>query len=191
MCHTVTGLCARPPERSRQIRLVVAAFATVLAWLCAATPAHAGSTLTSITVSITITAACTINTISPTLSFGSVSGASLATTDATANTTISVTCTNGSPFAIGLDNGLNALVSQRRMASGGAAYLNYGLYQTSDTTKPWTAATNSTTCATSGNCVLGTGAGSPVTITIYGDVPSGQTPAAAIYSDTVGLTIYY
>jgi spore coat protein U-like protein len=161
-----------------------------LLWLCGGVAAQAGNATGTLTVSITITASCTISATA-TLGFGSVAGASLATTDATGSTTFSVTCTSGAPFAIGMGNGANVSGSQRRMAASGPVYLNYGLYQSAGTTMPWTGAASSTTCTTAGNCVLGTGTGSAVNYTVYGDVPSGQTPAAATYTDTVTMTVMY
>jgi spore coat protein U-like protein len=96
-----------------------------------------------------------------------------------------------SPFAIGMSTGANALVSQRRMAGTGGTYLNYGLYQSTGTSLPWSTAASSTTCSTVGACQLGTGTGTAVSYTVYGDVPSGQAVAAGTYSDTVTMTVYY
>jgi spore coat protein U-like protein len=165
--------------------------AILFAALCARpAQAQAGTATGTLTVSITITAGCTISSTA-TLAFGSVAGSSLATTDATATTSISVTCTLLAPYAIGMGYGANAQSTQRRMVSSSSTYLNYGLYQTTGTTVPWTTATSSTSCTTAGNCVTAIGTGSAVSYTIYGDVPSGQAVAAAAYSDTVTMTVYY
>ncbi len=180
---------AKPARR----RLALAGFAGLAALLCGllTTPAaHAGTATGTLTVSITITASCTISSTA-TLAFGSVAASSLATTDATASSSISVTCTNGSPYAIGMGLGANASANQRRMLNGGSNYINYGLYQSTGTTQPWTTATASTTCTTTGQCVLGTGTGSATSVTVYGDVPSGQTPIAASFTDSVTMTVYY
>jgi spore coat protein U-like protein len=155
-----------------------------------AVQAQAGTATGSLGVTITITSGCTISA-SATLAFGSVAGSSLATTDATANTTFSVTCTLLAPYAIGMGYGSNASGTQRRMLNGASTYLNYGLYQSTGTTQPWTTATSSTACTTAGACVTATGTGAAVTYTVYGDVPSGQAVAAGAFTDSVTMTVYY
>jgi spore coat protein U-like protein len=155
-----------------------------------AVQAQAGTGTGTLGVTITITSGCTISS-SATLAFGSYAGSALATTDATANTTFSVTCTLASPYAIGMGYGSNASGTQRRMLSGTSTYLNYGLYQSMGTTQPWTTAASSTTCTTSNACVLGIGTGLAATYTVYGDVPSGQSVAAGSFTDSVTMTVYY
>src|ERR1041384_5272746 len=87
--------------------------------------AQAGTATGNLTVQITITASCSIN--AATLNFGgSVPGTTLVSSAVTGSTTVSVTCTSGSPYSIGMDNGLNVNGSQRRMKSG-SNFLNYGL----------------------------------------------------------------
>jgi spore coat protein U-like protein len=179
------GICLL---RGRRLGFLVGTF---LIFFCVQ-PARtqAGTATGTLTVSITITSGCTISSAS-TLAFGNVTGASLATTDATGTGSLSVTCTLLSPYAIGMGYGANAVSTQRRMAGSGATYLNYGLYQSAGTTLPWTTATSSTACSTLGNCVLGVGTGISVPYTVYGDVPSGQAVAAGGYTDTVTMTVYY
>jgi len=181
---------ATKPARRRLLCAGLAGVAALLAGLVAGPAAHAGTATGTLSVSITITASCTISSTA-TLAFGSVAASTLATTDATANSSISVTCTNGSPYAIGMGLGTNASGNQRRMLNGSSNYINYGLYQSTGTTQPWTTATNSTTCTTTGQCVLGTGTGSATAVTVYGDVPSGQTPVAGGFTDSVTMTVYY
>jgi spore coat protein U-like protein len=186
----ILPIAARNRPRRRHVLCGLAGAAALVCALFAAPAARAGTATGTLSVSITITASCTISATA-TLAFGSVTGASLATTDPTSNTAISVTCTSGSPYAIGMGLGANASGNQRRMTSGGSNYLNYGLYQSTGTTQPWTTATNSTTCTTAGDCVLGSGTGSASAVTVYGDVPSGQTPVAGSFTDSVTMTVYY
>jgi spore coat protein U-like protein len=172
-------------------RAVPGLAAIIATGLCAGSvQAQAGTATGSLGVTITITSGCTIST-SATLAFGSVAGSTLATTDATANTTLSVTCTLSSPYAVGMGYGANALATQRRMAGAGSTYLNYALYQSTGTTQPWTTATSSAACTTTGACVIGTGTGTATSYTVYGDVPAGQAVAAGAFSDTVTMTVYY
>jgi spore coat protein U-like protein len=166
---------------------VIAAVATSLT----AVNAQAGTATANMAVQIVITASCTINAAS--LNFGSNAGTALVSTDILANTTVSVTCTNGSPYAIGMDNGANASGSQRRMKSG-SNFLNYNLYLDIGNSVPWTTATAGPppACTTINNCSLGTGTGSPQSVSIYGKVPSiGTAPPTGTYTDTVTMTIAY
>ena len=150
--------------------------------------AGAGTSTANLTVPLTITGSCTIG--AATLNFGSDAGTALLTTALTANTTVSVTCTSGSPFAIGMGQG-SYYSSSNRMASG-TNYIPYALYQNSSLTTPWTTAASSTTCTTTGDCFTDTGTGTAQTFTIYGQVPTVATaPAPGSYSDTVTMTIMY
>lgn len=152
--------------------------------------AQAGTATSNLTVQITITASCTIN--AATLDFGSnVAGTTLVSTNVDAATTVSVTCTSGSPYSIGMDNGANVSGSQRRMKSG-SNFLNYNLYVDSGRTNAWTTAASSSTCTTASSCFLGTGSGSSQSVNIYGRVPSiGTAPPTGTYTDTVTMTITY
>lgn len=152
-------------------------------------PAQAGTATANLTVQVTITASCTIN--AATLDFGSNAGTALVAANVNSSTTVSVTCTNGSPYAIGMDNGANASGSQRRMKTG-TNFLNYNLYVDSARANAWTTAASNTTCTTANSCALGTGNGSAQTVSIYGRVPSiGTAPPAGSYTDTVTMTITY
>jgi spore coat protein U-like protein len=157
--------------------------------LCGRKDAQAGTATASLSVSIVITAACTIN--AATLAFPATAGTSLVATAVNGSSTVSVTCTNGSPFAIGMDNGANASGSQRRMISG-SNFLNYNLYVDSAHSFPWSTATSNSSCTTSGDCYLGTGTGSAQSINIYGVVPiTAVAPPSGTYTDTVTMTITF
>ena len=96
--------------------------------------AYAASTTTTFAVQATITATCTINSAS-TLNFGTV-GVLAGNTDQTS--TIQVTCTNTTPYNIGLDagTGSGATVAVRKLTSGGAT-VNYTLYSDSGRSTVW------------------------------------------------------
>jgi spore coat protein U-like protein len=148
-----------------------------------------GSNFTIFTARATVTGACAIN--ASTLNFGTVSGAIVQSTSLSSNTIVNVTCTDGSPYAIGMSNGNYPSGSQRRMAYAGN-YLNYNLYVDSAHSIPWTTATNSSTCTTTGQCYLGTGTGSQQSIPVYGQFPAvGSQPPPGTYSDMVVMTIFY
>jgi spore coat protein U-like protein len=151
--------------------------------------AHATTQTTTFTVSVTITASCTISASN--LAFGS-QGVLAANVDQTS--TITVQCTNTTPYTVGLDNGLNFSGGTRRMKDTGAGttFVNYALYTDSARTLGWLTTTTTTTCTGGANtCAIGTGAGSNQTITVYGRIPSQTTPAPATFNDTVTATITY
>ena len=152
--------------------------------------AQAGTATANLAVSIQITASCTINAAS--LNFGlNVAGTTLVASNVNASTTVSVTCTTGSPYSISMDNGANASGSQRRMKSG-ANFLNYGLYVDSGYLNPWITTASPSSCTPAGSCYLGTGSGSSQSVDIYGRVPSiGTAPPTGTYTDTVTMTITY
>ena len=154
-----------------------------------AATAQAGTATANLTVQITITASCTIN--ASTLTFPSTPGTSLTAAAVTGSTTVSVTCTNTSPYSIGMGQGNNYSGGSNRMASAGN-FLPYTLYVDAAYTHPWTTGATNTTCTTTNDCYLGTGSGSAQSINIYGQVPTtASAPPPGTYSDTVLMTITY
>jgi len=178
-------------EMKRLFRRISWVSVAMLASLSTAPMAQAGTATSNLTVQITITAACTIN--AATLDFGAtVAGTTLVASNVDAQTTVSVTCTNGSPYAIAMDNGANFSTTRRMKQGATTNFLSYGLYTDSGRSNAWTTATNSTTCAATNSCFLGTGSGSAQSVTIYGRVPStGTAPPTGTYTDTVTMTITY
>ena len=170
-------------------RTIGASGIVVLLLLCAMAAARAATATGSLTVQITVTASCTIS--AATLNFGTLGGTAVIASATNASANVSVTCTSGSPYSIGMDNGANASGSQRRMKSG-TNFLNYNLYVDSGLTNAWTTASSSTTCSTANSCYLGTGSGSTQTVPVYGRMPAvGSAPPPGTYSDTVTMTITY
>ncbi|WP_036263873.1 Csu type fimbrial protein [Methylocapsa aurea] len=149
--------------------------------LFSAGTALAATTTTTFTVQMTITSSCIINSAS-TLNFGS-SGVLSAAVPGTS--TIQVQCTNTTPYTIGLDagTGAGATVAARKMTNG-ANTITYSLYQDSGHTTVW-----GETIGT--NTVVGTGDGSSISHTVFGLVPAQTTPAAAVYADTITVTVTY
>lgn len=119
------------------------------------------------------------------LDFGQVGGSVASAIDRT--TTFGLTCTNHTAWNIGLNNGLYASGSTRRMrqgTTGNYTYVSYEMYRDSSRSIRWGNTVGTDTLS-------GTGTGSAQTLTIYGRVPSPQTPPAGNYSDTVTITITY
>lgn len=97
---------------------------------------------------------------------------------------VEVTCTTGTPFNVGLNNGLQGQgPTQRRMTLGGET-ITYGLYQDAARSLPWgdTIGVNTQT---------GVGAGGAQQFPVYGRVPAQRTPRAGTYRDTVVVTVTY
>src|ERR1041384_7097006 len=100
----------------------------------AASAARAATATSTMTVQMTITATCTVNSATS-MNFGT-QGILSANVDQTS--TIQVTCTNTTPYNIGLDagTGTGATVATRKMTSGGTT-VNYTLYSDSGRTTVW------------------------------------------------------
>lgn len=144
------------------------------------TAAEAQTSTSSMTVTATVVASCTV-TAGP-LAFGMYT--SVSAVDATA--TILASCTNGTPYTIGLDAGLGtgATVSSRRMSGPGADLLTYVLYSNAGRTTVW-----GNTIGT--DTVAGTGNGLTNAHVVYGRILASQYVATGGYSDTVTVTISY
>jgi spore coat protein U-like protein len=171
----------------RTSRILTAAL--MVAALLPPATVQAGTATANLAVSITITASCTVN--AATLTFTSTPGTSLTAAAVTGNSTMTVNCTNTSPYSIGIGQGSNYSGGSNRMVSG-SNFLPYGLYVDSGYTHPWTAGATNSTCATANDCYLGTGNGGQQTINIYGQVPTTATaPTPGTYSDMVTMTVTY
>ncbi|AOK30339.1 spore coat protein U [Burkholderia singularis] len=144
-----------------------------------------GTATATFTVSLTIQANCTISA-NP-LSFGT-NGILASAVNQT--TTLSVTCSNTTPYNVGLDAGnvSGSTVATRLLAgtsTGNTGTLvDFQLYQDAGHTTVW-----GNTQGT--NTVGGTGTGSAQTLTVYGQVPSQATPKPDLYQTTVTATVYF
>src|SRR6185369_1088632 len=109
-----------------------------------------------------IIATCTINSAS-TLNFGNSIGVLSANVDQ--QSTIQVTCTNTTPYNVGLNagTGTGATVATRKLTSG-ANTVNYTLYSNSGRTTVWGNTIGADTVAATGN-------GSAHNYTVYGRIP--------------------
>ncbi|WP_244110156.1 Csu type fimbrial protein [Burkholderia ambifaria] len=107
----------------------------------------------------------------------------ISSTDATS--TLSVTCSNTTPYNVGLDAGLatGATVTSRAMTITGASLL-YSLFQDAGRTTNWGNTVGTDT-------VAGTGTGSAQTLTVYGRVEAGQFVTPGAYTDTITATVTY
>ena len=165
--------------RSRKRRVLAA-----LGILCfsaldlAPAPAIAATAVGTMAVSATVTATCTVATAP--LAFPAYTGVADPITG-----NISVTCTNTTPYDIGLDPGLGtgATVTTRSMTGGGVS-LPYGLFTDAGFITNWN--NNGTTDTAA---LVGTGAA--VVTNIYGRIPAGELVAPGDYTDTITATVTY
>lgn len=146
-----------------------------------AAPTLAATATGTMSVTATVQATCLISATS--MAFGTYTGV---VADSTA--TISVTCTNTTPYTIGISAGTGATptatVTTRHMTGPAAANLNYALFSDTARTTNWgmTAATDT---------VAGTGNGALQPLTVYGRVAAAQFVAPGAYTDTVTATVTY
>ncbi len=140
---------------------------------------RAATATAALAVSATIQATCSISAAP--MAFGTYTGGV-----ANSTSTLSLTCTNTTPYNVGLSagTGSGATESTREMTGPGAALLSYALFSDSGRTLIW-----GNTIGT--NTVSGTGNGSAQTLTVYGRVGAGQFLAPGDYTDTITATITY
>jgi spore coat protein U-like protein len=149
--------------------------------LAAVEPLCAATSTATMTVQMVITATCTVNSAS-TLNFGTQG---VLSTNVDQTSTVQVTCTNTTPYNIGLNagTGTGATVALRKMTSG-ANTVNYTLYSNSGRTTVWGNTVGADTVAATGN-------GSAQSYTVYGRVPTQAAPAPGTYTDTITVTVTY
>ncbi|CUJ04503.1 Uncharacterized secreted protein [Achromobacter xylosoxidans] len=156
--------------------------ATAAAW----TEAARAQTTANMAVTLTITANCTIGANN--LSFGSHGVLNTALNN---TTTVNVTCTNTTPYTVGLSagTGTGSTFATRYMqgttTGNTTSVVSYQLYQPApNQTVVW----GDTGTA---DRVGGTGNGSSQALTVNGTVPAQTTPAPDTYSSTVTATVYF
>ncbi len=134
------------------------AWALLLPLAClAASPAHA---------------TCTVTWIG--LSFGTYTGSLLNGVN-----TGTVTCALFEQYIVPLNAGTGSGASEtlRKMTGPGGATLNYQLFMDAARTTNWG--------NTPGNEFTGTGSGSRQTLTVYSQIPAGQSVVPGTYTDTI------
>ncbi len=134
---------------------------------------------TSFNISVVVSAYCSISATA--LAFGTYSGSQVNSTS-----TITATCTNTTPYNVGLNAGTasGATVTTRKMTGPNSALLKYSLYSNSGRTTNWGNTVGTDT-------VAGTGSGGAQTLTVYGQLPAGQVVTPGSYADTITATLTY
>jgi spore coat protein U-like protein len=151
--------------------------AAVLAVALAAGSARAGTDTSTLTVTAEVVGTCVIDPA--TLSFVNYDSAA----DLDAQGTITVRCTSGSAFWIGLDGGNNG---DRTMEGGASELLSYELYRDAAGGTIW----DDTPVATTLASTVGPGLGED-TATVYGRIPANQVVSTGTYTDSVTMTVNF
>lgn len=95
-----------------------------------------------------------------------------------------MTCSNGIPYRIGLDNGLYYSAPYRRLKHRTSAnYLKYELYRDAARTVRWSNDDASSVCMI--------GDSSAQRINIYGRVPAGQNGPSGSYSNVTTVIVNF
>jgi len=151
------------------------------ALLFAPLPVFAQTAAATMPVSATVTASCTITATA--MAFAAYTNIAI-----TSTATVTPTCSNTTPYNVGLDVGTatGATVTTRGMFVTGTpgVVLNYGLYSDAGFATVW-----GPTVGT--NTVAGTGSGTAQALTVYGQVLGGQLVAPGAYTDTITATVTY
>ncbi|MBN1379587.1 MAG: spore coat U domain-containing protein [Gammaproteobacteria bacterium] len=160
----------------RNIFLMLAFFYSVAA--------TAATTTTTFSVTATVIDSCSVS--AATLAFGNIDPIVLASTATDATTTVTVTCSNGTTYDVGLDAGTGSGANTTtRVLTSGANTMNYQMFSDGGRTTNWGDTVSTDT-------VAGTGNGAGQALTVYARVPSGQgTVVTGAYTDTITVTVTY
>jgi spore coat protein U-like protein len=153
--------------------------------LVAAGTASALTATTTFGVSATVLKTCSV--AANALGFGNYTPGVGALT---ANTTVNVKCTKGTPFTVALNGGATTggTIAQRLMTNG-TDNLQYNLYTTAALATLFGDGTTGVTMPGTG-----TGLASAVALTVYGSLPDNATNqgvSTGAYVDTIGVTVTY
>ncbi|MBH3412617.1 spore coat U domain-containing protein [Pseudomonas putida] len=146
-----------------------------------------GSGTQTMTVNLTVSNDCQITT--PTISFGS---APVVAGFGTVSQSVSLSCTKGSAYTVGVNDGENVSGGRRRMKSSAGNYLAYDIFKSAGTVR-WGSLTTARRASSDAdvNPGNGTGTGSQVfnyNAKVYTDQ---ATPPAASYVDNVILDVQF
>jgi spore coat protein U-like protein len=113
------------------------------------------------------------------------SGALSPTSSLSARSTVTVVCTNGTPYEVGLSAGMGvgATIAARKMTGPNGQTIGYGLFRDPAHTLLWG--------DVAGLQSSGVGVGGPLTLSVYGFAPAQNMPMAGLYADTITVTLTY
>ena len=138
--------------------------------------ARAETASSSFQVGMSVVATCSISAAD--MTFNGITTGTTSQNDA--DSTLSVNCSNGAPYAVSLSNGSN--FSGGRRLEGGGSFINYALFKDSSRTAEWSLASP----------ISAMGSGTTQVHTVYGRIPAGQAvPNMGNYADTIVATVSY
>jgi spore coat protein U-like protein len=168
-------------SKFRKIVLSAAIIATLPGLAGAAV--YSKSQPASFDVTMKIVADCTISANG--IDFGQTQGVLSSAVNGSA--AINVTCTNTTPYNVGLDAGTGTGSSGTTRYMKGTGTNNntvrFNLYQAQGST-PWGNTQGTDTMA-------GTGTGAAQTLTVYGEIPAQASPTPDSYKSTITATVYF
>jgi spore coat protein U-like protein len=161
-------------------RILVGLFAVILcqnSW--------GGTATGTLSVTANVVDTCTVAASGNLLAFGAYTGAVNNT-----NGSLSLTCTDGDTYTVALNigTGSGASFANRVLTNPSpAGTMDYNIYTTSARTTVWGDGTGTTAT------VPGTGTGALQTLTVFGQIPAGQTATVTPgnYTDTVTITVTF
>lgn len=140
----------------------------------------------TLSVTASVANSCTVGTGSNSLAFGAYTGAVNNT-----NGSFQVTCTVGGTYStalnVGSGSGASFVTGRVLTNPTPAGTLLYNIYTTAGRTTVWGDGSGATAV------VPGTGTGAVQTITVFGQIPAGQTTTVTPgnYTDTVTITVTF
>ena len=135
----------------------------------------------TIAVTAVVVKVCVVTTLP--ITFGNYLANAVTPTDTTAG--LSLTCSNGTTYTVGLDAGTaSGATTSTRAMSFTTRHLSYAIYQDSAHSQNWgnTAGTDT---------VAGTGTGSAQSLTAYARISLAQYVSAGAYSDVITVSVVY
>jgi spore coat protein U-like protein len=131
-------------------------------------------------VSLTINAGCTVSSTPVAFPAQGVISVAVGQTGS-----LIVTCTNTTPYNVGLDKGAGSGATETsRLMTGPGGTVAYALYQDSGHATNWGSNIGTDT-------KTGTGNGTAQTLPVYGYILPQSTPAPGAYADTVNVTVTF
>ncbi len=169
------------------IKRSASAMATLLvaSMIAVGTPAFASNGVNTFGVSANLSSSCSIS--GSTLNFGTGIDPIQAAVPLNATSTLSVTCSNTTPYIVALDAGTHAGGTSNfsaRKIQNGTSTLGYQLYTDAAHLLVWGNGIGTVTS-------IGIGTGSTQAVSIYGQLPDLTGAIPGTYTDTVTVTITY
>lgn len=159
------------------------ALASVIALVTAFNSASAATATGTLSVTASVASVCLVS--NATLAFGSYDPTSAAALNAA--TTLTLTCTLGTPYNIGMSAGAGTgATTTLRVLTSGSNTLDYKLFRDSGRTLNWgnTVGTDTLSGTSSASTLANT-------INIYGQIPINEAAPTGSYTDSVTVTVTY